>query len=457
MLSSGGGGGGGFWLSRRGEVRDVEGRSGKGYIEAEEPLEALGQLADSLGRAMTGGDVAVPMGRAFSGEPFLDRLYALGVQELRDSGAEDAQDHFLIAHREDPRFLQAEIRLAECQSQTGDEDKAREGLLSALQEAQARGLWRWQANAFEALGRLAVRRGRLDEAEELYAQAFALYVENDDRGRQAEGYSLIARLELLRGNSARAEELLVELLQARRALGDRLGQAGALLELASLVRDTGDLEGAGELLDEALELVRGAKDPWSEMRVMSSLGGVMAEKGDMAAAAELWSRVLGFYEGKNDELRSLVIGNDLARTLLSLGDLDQAEDRFHEVAERAAALERPELESGAALRLAWILLRTSYPRQARVHLDRAIELDRWVGEDRLLLQQLIAWMAYEQGSYRVAFETQGRVKEQAGEGWSEWDEAFLDTFRQAQEAGDRMPLPGEPDGAVVARPPGFGG
>ncbi len=128
--------------------------------------------------------------------------------------------------------------------------------------------------------------------------------------------------------------------------------------------------------------------------------------------------------------------------LLATRRFDEAEDLLHEVRDSAAELADQALEAWASVHLAWVVLKAGYPFQARPHLDRALELDRWLDE-RLPLQRVIAWTAYERGNYRLAMETQRQAKRQWPQQWNAEDERFYAVFAAAREAGRRLPVPGE--------------
>ena len=127
---------------------------------------------------------------------------------------------------------------------------------------------------------------------------------------------------------------------------------------------------------------------------------------------------------------------------ITSGDLKAAEDRFHDLRELAVELGDGSYEARASLSLAWLMLRGGYPYQAKPHLDRALELDRHL-DDRVLLQVVIAWFAYEQGNFRLAVRTQQELKQQKPEIWRPLDEEFLQVYRRALAAGERFPVPGE--------------
>lgn len=180
----------------------------------------------------------------------------------------------------------------------------------------------------------------------------------------------------------------------------------------------------------------------TEMQVLASLGEIASRRGDAAAAIAMWQRAASFYAQRGETARSLLLTRNVAEAVLRGGDLAAAEDAFHDVRELAVAAGDATLEGLASLRLAYILLRRGYPYQARPFLDRALKLDRRIDEP-LTLQRLIAWMAYEEGNYRLAVDTLSALKRQAGDAWHELDEGFLAAFTRALERGERVPLPAE--------------
>jgi len=436
-------------------LHDAGGVAASGELEAADPVAAADRLATSLARGLAGGSAPAKIRRIYSGSPFLDRLFAMGLHELRSGDPETAQPYFEIAVAHQPRFLQARARLAECERRRGRLDDAWKHARGVLDDAQGRGERRVQVDARLLLGRIAALRGRHEAAREHYAQAHSILLGIGDRAAQTEVLGELARLALARGERGRAEELFVEILQIEQAIDDRLGQADTLIEIGTLFLAAGDLEGAEEMFAETRELARGLDDAWIGMRVAASLGEVASRRAEglegeegrrtLEAAAELWGQALAFSKERRDRERELLLTRNLAEAMIRIDDYDRAEDLLLDLVELSRELDNPAFEAAGALRLAWILLRTGYPLQARTHVERAIELDRWIVDERLGLQLLIAWLAYEQGNYRLAVDTQRRAKRQAGEEWSGWHESFLRVFERGLATGRRWPVPGEGD------------
>ncbi len=311
-----------------------------------------------------------------------------------------------------------------------------------IQEAQDRGEVVWEARALHGLAVAEALSGRAEQAAQLAEQVRSSYAVRDDAGARLAALRDLASFTLASGDAERAGELFRQIGDLQQDLGDRLGRVDTLAQLGALALRADDLERARGAFDEARELAAGLGDVRTEMQILASLGEVASRRGQRAEAVELWRRAATFYEQRGETGRRLLLATNVAEALLLDDDLAAAEDAFRDVRELAVERGDESLEALASLRLTWILLRRGYPYQARRHLDRAIELDQRLDQP-LALQRLIAWMAYEEGSYRLAFDTLGAVKRQAGDDWNELDEQFLDVFARALERGERLPVPGE--------------
>ncbi len=424
------------------ELFDAGGAVASARLQRPDPRLAADALAFSLARGLHSDAEPRRLALLFSRSAFVDRLYATGLAELRAATPEAARSYFEIALEHRPGFFQAKARLADCARQLGELDLATELNRELIREAQSGGERGLEAHGVRALASLEAVRGRLDEASKLYAQAYAVHLDMADRPAQAEALYDMARLALANDETARAEELYVEMLRIQQDLGDRLGEADTLFQIGSLLLSGGDYPGAEQVLTDSRELALETNDVWTEMRVTTSLGEIAQRKGELETARRLWQRALGFYDQRGENPRRLLLSYKLAQLLVRTDDLDEAEDRLHDMRELAAELGNQTYEARASLGLAWMLLRTGYPKQAKPHLDRALELDRWL-DDRKLMQTVIAWYAYEQGNYRLAVSTQTGIKRHSARRWVASDKAFLQVYREAELLGRRLPLPGE--------------
>ena len=358
------------------------------------------------------------------------------------SRAQAARPYFEIALRHQPAFLRAKARLVDCLRLGGEIQAARAQAARLLQEAQSLGLRAVQAQAFRSLGLLAAIEGEPRAAEEQYRQAHRLELARQDPLGQAEALAEQARLALAEGRLARAQELFVEVRELGQKAGDLLGQIDALLRLGSVMLSDGRLDAAGKVLEEARGLASGIRDPWEEHRLLASLGEVAWRKGEIDAAVDAWRQALVFYRQQEDRPRILLLTSNLGRALLAQGELAEAEGLFQDQLELARQAAKPRLEAEAALRLAWLSLRQGYPFQARGHLETVLALDHHL-DDRDDLRRVIAWLAYEQGNFALAIETQRQLERQSTGGFSDTDAAFLEVYEEAARQRQRLPVPGE--------------
>ncbi|MCP4660422.1 MAG: tetratricopeptide repeat protein [bacterium] len=419
------------------------GQSGESVeLQGRDPVEIADRMTYSLARELVGGFEPVRMTRVFSQSPFLNRLYGMGLDALRTSGPELARPYFEIILRHQPRFPEAKARLAECELLLGELQRSRALELEVLEEAQNRGAQRLQAHSLQSLALVATLDGRIEQADRLHSQAQSIALAKGDRATELAVLHELARLAQAQGERERTEELLFAILDIEQDLGDRLGRADTLIQLGSLALLRGDHEAAEERWNAAGELARDLADEWTGMRVLTHLGDLARERGQLDEAEERWLRALAFFEQRGDRPQQLLLTRNVAEALVGRGDLESAEERLRQLLELAQELEDEDLEALASLQLTRILLRQGYPRQARGHLDRALELDRLI-DDRVELQRLIAWLAYEQGNYPLAVGTQTAARRQSGDSWQEADEQFLRVFERALEENRRLPLPGE--------------
>lgn len=412
----------------------------RGEVSDRDPAAMGAALADLLARSLSQAGQPVSMRQALSRSTFLNRLYGMGLAEMRQS-PERARPYFAICLDHQPDFLLAKARLASCEKALGNFEEAESLQLEVLQDSQKRADQGLQGRTLVALAELAEAQGRGEEARRLYAQSSSIWLSLGDEGAQMEVVEALADRLISEGQSARAIELLSEELANRQDSKDLLGRAGLLLRLGELYLESAELESAEPFLEEAGKIAVDLGDAWIEHRVITALGRVAKSQNDLATAEERWLQALSFYEQHGDREQQRDLTLQLAELYLAKNDLDRAEELFHQLRDLGLADDHLPSEGLASLRLAQVLLRKGYPRQARTHLERALELDDLIGQ-RITLQLTIAWLAYEQGNYRLAVETQQAAKRQA-ERWGPVREAYLKVFERALEENRRLPLPGE--------------
>lgn len=420
----------------------------QGQLRGSDALTLGAQLVESLALTLADGAQIVPFGRAFTNEPFFDRLYGAGIEAQAGAGASSetaalALPFFEIALRDRPAFLRAKARRIELDLMVGRSDQARAAAESLLQESVLQGEYELQVAAYRSLGRLAALRDDKVAAAEQFRLSFDAGVAQGDKVGQVLAVEELIRLASVQGERERAETLLVEKLALVQSLGDRLAESATLLELGSLALGQNQLDNAAQLLGDGIGVAREVGDEWSEQRLAIAVGDVAARRGDLEPAEKIWRGALDFYRRSGDPVRTLLVSRHLGDLLLRRAQYSEAEKFFEDAREQATVQNNDVALASSCLRLAWIKLRLSYPFQAREPLDCALARDQMI-DDRPRLQKTLAWMAYEQGDFIHAATALGEVKRQSPESWSAEDQKFLDVFLAVRKTGLRQALPGEP-------------
>ena len=432
-------------LSASGEV------VAKAELQGNDAIELADRLVVSLARGLSSRGEPVRLEQVYSPNIFLDQLYGLGLSAWQEGRLDEAAAIFELAQKQEPSFLAAGLGLLQTRLAAHDCGSCPQLAQRLLEQAQLRADRRVESAVLQVMARLEALAGRGPAAQELLSQARAVLPEEaQDEHLQVDRE--LALLALLHNQRDEAKALFDQLLIEERLAGNVLAQASLLMELGSLEMARGDMGAAQGALEQSLQLARELSDPWLEARSISSLGEVARRQGDKDRANQYWQDALAAYRQPADRQRRLLLLRKLSDLALEEGRFEEAEDHLYAARDLAVELQMPAAEAASCLRLAWLMLSTGYPRQAREHLDRTLELDRWITDERLELQKVIAWFAYEEGNYPLAVETQERAQQQAGSKWRPLDAAFLRAFRQALASGQRAPLPGEEGAAPTAVP-----
>jgi tetratricopeptide (TPR) repeat protein len=187
----------------------------------------------------------------------------------------------------------------------GQSERARELVQQSLGLSGASAstdLSRIRAHALYVLGEIERGSGKLEKAEQPYAQALALYRALGQRWEMGETLSALADAAQGMGAFDRAKELRQEGLALRRELGDRSGLVRQLLGLAITFRSLGQFDECERLGREGLATAREMGDRDLICRGLLNLAGTLTWKGEYAE-----SRLL-LEEG-------LRISNDLSNRL----------------------------------------------------------------------------------------------------------------------------------------------
>jgi tetratricopeptide (TPR) repeat protein len=181
---------------------------------------------------------------------------------------------FLATGGLDAEELSSELLEAEVALRLGDEERAAELYVAALEEADSPSAL---ARARLGLGRLALRRGEIVEGIALLEQA--LDSAELGPGDASAAANALGRSYTTEGRFDEAFAVFSRFLEQARTRGDQFDEVRFALLLANAYVDHGDYGRAHAILGEVLELARSAADPmvraslyWSQSRVHLSQG-----------------------------------------------------------------------------------------------------------------------------------------------------------------------------------------
>lgn len=362
--------------------------------------------------------------------------------------------------------------------------------------AEALGNAAAEAAAYENLGDVNLRRGRVDEAVGRYEHSVAQWRERGEGAGLARALAGLGAAHERRGQLGKAVACYDESLELRRGLDDVRATAWALERLGHAHREWRGYPQAVSAYRESLRLYQARGDRTSEARVHTELGVTYQRQGEARRALRELTRSLRAHtELGDDQGTAVVLGHlgqvqrelgqhaeavrmfrqqqvlarslgdrpaeiaalcSLGETHSELGQQEEAAAAFEQSADGARQLGDRAAEAKALLHLGVLQLGGRQYRAAVVPLRRAVDLARGI-DDRVaeahVLEQLgLAHLELgELGRAATAFEASRAVYERLGD--AERAAALRMRLDRALAAGARI---GEPPDDGGPRPPGPG-
>jgi tetratricopeptide (TPR) repeat protein len=417
---------------------NAAGRSSERAVRAREPTALASELARHLAPRLA-PDAATPgLALALAEDPFVNRLYAMGVQVLQQQGGEPARPYFSICLRQEPDFAWARLRLAQVDLLAGRDDEVREAMssLSGLGPHQ-------RVEMGMTKGRLAGRLGDWEAAEMAFEEARGVAQEHGLA--EAEGRLLRAWAEAEIRQGRREEGL--RRVEAAREIFEASGDAASLLDLA-LVEALALIEGsAPEAAIAKLETVVAEAerqgDPWALQLARMNIAGQQIRLRRFAEAESVLDEALEFLQGAGDRDSALLVLNNLGAIYQSTGRPAQATDAYARVRELATAAGRVEPRALAALNEATIRVAQGRVAEARALLEEAASLESWV-RDSPYMEAGRLRLNYEEGDYAGAWED-FRTFRAAHPELEAQLAPFAAPMEKAAATGVRAPLPDDLD------------
>ncbi|MFN3689625.1 MAG: tetratricopeptide repeat protein, partial [Fimbriimonadales bacterium] len=351
-------------------------------------LLALGELAqrrDQLTEAQNHYQRAQAIHTAHALSTIETAQIHLGLADIarQQRRWEDAQAHYTqalqIAESEDPQSREAaraRAGLGVVALEQGELTTAEEQLQRARQSPHLEPLE--QAQIDHELGRVAWRRGNLDDAVALLTRALEHQqaLQDTPLNRAKTLYNL-GVLKLERGELAHARRAFTQAREIRERIAPRsLAVAHSLMGLGFVAYYEGDFAAARRLFEQSLDLYETLNaDPADRSRALMGLGLVAVEQGELNLAQNFLENALRIQE--ENRLTNTTVH---AQTRIGLGNLylrrgswdDAARHyrRAHDIARNAPSL----LHAQALVGLGNLALRQRDLRQAEAHYKQALEI-----------------------------------------------------------------------------------
>ncbi|MDX6471005.1 MAG: hypothetical protein QOF75_2808, partial [Gaiellaceae bacterium] len=173
-------------------------------------------------------------------------------------------------------------------------------------------------------GTLGAQRGDYDAARSLYEQSLAIRTQLGDRAAMGALYTNLGIVAEYTGDYAEARRLQEQSLALREEVGDRWNLANAQNNLGNIARLQNDHAEARARLEEALRIQLEVGDLWSIALVRNNLANVIRDQGDLRAAAGLYAEALAGYSERVDKWSLTFLFEDLAAFAAANGDAERA-------------------------------------------------------------------------------------------------------------------------------------
>ncbi len=210
----------------------------------------------------------------------------------------------------------------------GQWESARATITGALELAQEIGDERAHARSEAALGEVARKQSRFDEASDRLARAGAMFATLGDDAGLGRVLHLEGTLAAQRGRYADARASYEQSLVIRRRLGDIKMMASVLSNLGVVAEYEDDLPLARSLHEQALELRTGLGDSWAIAVSVSNLGMIASLEGLHDEAREHLEEAVRLNSEVGDSWTVAISQNNLANAYRNLGRYDDAREHY---------------------------------------------------------------------------------------------------------------------------------
>jgi len=143
---------------------------------------------------------------------------------------------------------------------------------------------------------------------------------------RARALTVTGAAHLRRGELERADRVMAQALPLWQALHDPGGEALVLLGQGMAAEHTGDWDRHAALLERSLRRFREVGDEWGTSLTLTHLGGTAIHRGDAERAARLLAESLALQAGRDDQVTATFTLHGLAMAALARGHAGAAEN-----------------------------------------------------------------------------------------------------------------------------------
>ncbi len=178
-----------------------------------------------------------------------------------------------------------------------------------------------KANLWFELGQIRRGMGRIDDALHAFANARAVYRDNDYKREHMFVIGEIARIYASKGDVDEALKLHKERLEVFEQLGERRSRAITLGDIARIYLNKGDVDEALKLHKDRLEVFEQVGDRRLRAITLGDIARIYASKGDVDEALKLHKEMLEVFEQLGDL-------DGKAHTLWSIAQIDIRREKY---------------------------------------------------------------------------------------------------------------------------------
>ena len=400
---------------------NVNGSTTSWRLEAAEPTELARALGAEIIRRLRPDAVFQDIYDRFSPDPFVNRLYASGIDELETDGAKQARHYFEVALDIDPSLDLARVHLANAHLELAEFEAALGLAGEALARAVEQEDRKLEVAALGVLSTIAYQRGEIEQAAEHAKRGLELSREISDPESEAAALMRLGDLERQAGRFAGAGRLYEDSLAIRRRLGDRMGEAHSLHTLGVLAEEQGEEE-AESLLEQALALEEREGFRFLAGMTHNSLGILHSNRGDGGRARRHFEAALELYDQVGAKQQAIHTLSNLANSWHREGEVERALEINGKALELARQVDSKVTAGLLSFNRAYLATSLGRLDEAERHLEIAAEQYGWEDPDML---SLAALLADSRGETAEALAYARRAKAAAGDTWDEEREALL--------------------------------